>query len=125
MDRDPQLHALTLGTVLVLLRERRKLRQAELAERAGVPPSTLSRIESGQGHVGTHTLGQLAAPLGVEPSSVLALVEDVLHRAEKAARQTLRIPAAGWWRTAHDRIGPKGAGALVTFAVAAVLAEQP
>ena len=62
MERD------TVGRKLVVIRERRMWTQAQLADEAGVSPTTVSGIESGRisrPHFGT--LRKLAEALGVEP----------------------------------------------------------
>jgi transcriptional regulator with XRE-family HTH domain len=48
-------------------RLRRLLTQAQLAERAGVAVSTLSRLEQGHGPAELATVLRLAEALGVEP----------------------------------------------------------
>jgi transcriptional regulator with XRE-family HTH domain len=60
-----------VGERISELREARLLRQAELAERAGISPSTLSQIESGRvsnPHIGT--IRKVARALDVEPSEL-------------------------------------------------------
>jgi len=49
-------------------REHRALTQAELAERAGVMPATISRLENGQQRAYPSTVRKLAKALGVEPA---------------------------------------------------------
>jgi transcriptional regulator with XRE-family HTH domain len=60
-----------IGERIVEERESRLLRQAELAERAGISASTLSQIESGRvpkPHIGT--LRKIARALDVEPEEL-------------------------------------------------------
>jgi transcriptional regulator with XRE-family HTH domain len=63
----------TVGTRLVLIRERRMWTQVRLAEEAGISPTTVSGIESGRisrPHFGT--LRKLARALGVEPEELVS-----------------------------------------------------
>jgi transcriptional regulator with XRE-family HTH domain len=60
-----------LGERIATLREERALTQVELAEKAGISPSTLSLIESGKvprPHVGT--VRKIARALGIEPGDL-------------------------------------------------------
>ena len=60
-----------VGERIAELRENQLLRQTELAEKAGISPSTLSQIESGRvsnPHIGT--LRKIARALNVEPSEI-------------------------------------------------------
>lgn len=54
-------------------RERAALTQRELAERAGVSPAVVSRLEAApdEKHAEMPTLRKLAAALGVEPAALL------------------------------------------------------
>lgn len=53
-----------IGTRLKLLRERKNIKSLELAERAGVTPQTITRIEKGHTDVGFTTLRKLLAAMG-------------------------------------------------------------
>ena len=67
MERD------TVGRKLAIIRERRMWTQAQLAEEAGVSPTTVSGVESGRilrPHFGT--LRKLARALGVEPEELVS-----------------------------------------------------
>jgi transcriptional regulator with XRE-family HTH domain len=55
----------TLGQRIKALRAERQLQQRQLAEKAGLTPSMLSQIESGRLTPSLHTLGKLAAALGM------------------------------------------------------------
>ena len=57
---------------LRVLREERGLSQEEVAERAGMAPSTLSRLESGARRLALDHLTPLAGALGVEVGDLLA-----------------------------------------------------
>ncbi|RMG08184.1 MAG: XRE family transcriptional regulator, partial [Planctomycetota bacterium] len=56
------------GTEIKLLREQRKLSAKELAERVGLSPSQMSRLESGQRRVDAVLLSKIARALDVHPS---------------------------------------------------------
>jgi len=80
-----------LGERIATLREERALTQAELAEKAGISPSTLSLIESGKvpkPHVGT--IRKIARALGIEPRE-LRRTEELA--APKAERRSLLEPS--------------------------------
>jgi transcriptional regulator with XRE-family HTH domain len=52
------------------LRGERGLLQGDLAERLGVSPSYLSRVESGEKALSNEALGRLASLLGMDPVKV-------------------------------------------------------
>jgi transcriptional regulator with XRE-family HTH domain len=54
-----------LGARIKALRLERELQQRQLAEKAGLTPSMVSQIESGRLTPSLHTLGRIAAALGV------------------------------------------------------------
>jgi transcriptional regulator with XRE-family HTH domain len=56
----------SLGQRIKALRTERALQQRQLAEKAGLAPSMVSQIESGRLTPSLHTLGKLAAALGVQ-----------------------------------------------------------
>jgi transcriptional regulator with XRE-family HTH domain len=56
---------MTLGERIKQLRAERALQQRQLAEKAGLTPSMVSQIESGRLTPSLHTLGRVAAALGV------------------------------------------------------------
>jgi transcriptional regulator with XRE-family HTH domain len=55
----------SLGERIKALRLERELQQRQLAEKAGLTPSMVSQIESGRLTPSLHTLGKIAAALGV------------------------------------------------------------
>jgi transcriptional regulator with XRE-family HTH domain len=66
----------TIGTMVKLarlraLRDRQALSQRDLAERAGVSPTTVARIECGQLEPRPSTVRKLARALGVEPEALM------------------------------------------------------
>ncbi|HEU5321000.1 MAG TPA: helix-turn-helix domain-containing protein [Methylomirabilota bacterium] len=60
----------TLGGRIKALRAERDLQQRQLAEKAQLTPSMVSQIESGRLTPSLHTLGKLAAALGVSIASL-------------------------------------------------------
>jgi transcriptional regulator with XRE-family HTH domain len=60
-----------LGMTIKRLRERRKLTQEVLAERAGIHRVYLAQIEAGTKTPSIPTLEKLAAALGVKPGRLL------------------------------------------------------
>jgi len=62
-------------TRLRQLRERRALTQEELAAKAGITRTALSRLESGGADPRPSTVRKLAGALGVEPDALMAAVE--------------------------------------------------
>jgi DNA-binding XRE family transcriptional regulator len=65
---DPDL--LALGREARRLREARGLTQEELADRAGLHPNYIGRIERGESNVGVKALFKLARGLGVSPAAL-------------------------------------------------------
>jgi transcriptional regulator with XRE-family HTH domain len=65
-----------VGSLITQARIEAGLRQEELAERAGVPQSTLSRIERGSAHLTLNQLRKIAPALGRQPSQIVASAED-------------------------------------------------
>lgn len=65
-----------LGRKLRRLRKERKLSTAEVAERAGVDPQDLARIERGEARVGLETLFRLLAAFEVEAGELEHLMAD-------------------------------------------------
>ncbi len=59
-----------LGQRIKALRRERELQQRQLAEKAGITPSMVSQIESGRLTPSLHTLGKIAAALGVPIASL-------------------------------------------------------
>jgi len=55
-----------VGGRIKALRKKKKLTQVQLAEKAGLQDSNLSRLESGSSNVTLLTLSRIAETLGVE-----------------------------------------------------------
>ena len=66
-----------VGSLIVKARSEAGLRQDELAERAKVPQSTLSRIERGSTHLTLDQLRKIALALDIRPSHMVASAEEV------------------------------------------------
>ena len=60
----------SLGARIKALRLERELQQRQLAEKAGLTPSMVSQIESGRLTPSLHTVGKIAAALGVPIASL-------------------------------------------------------
>jgi len=58
------------------IRERQALNQRELAQKAGLTPASLSRIEAGIQDPYTSTIRKLATALGVKPADLMGPAED-------------------------------------------------
>jgi transcriptional regulator with XRE-family HTH domain len=65
-----------VGSLIAQARTEAGLLQEELAERAGVPQSTLSRIERGSAHLTLNQLRKIAPALGRKPSQIVASAEQ-------------------------------------------------
>ncbi len=74
-----------LGQRIKALRMERRLQQRQLAEKAGLTPSMLSQIESGRLTPSLHTLGKLAAALGMP---IAALFESAPNGRLLVSRKT-------------------------------------
>lgn len=69
MKQDPRLQA--LGERVAMFRENQGLSTRELAKRAGVSPSTISRLENGHGLIALGGFLKLCDALGLQPSTAL------------------------------------------------------
>ncbi len=74
-----------LGQRIKALRMERRLQQRQLAEKAGLTPSMLSQIESGRLTPSLHTLGKVAAALGMP---IAALFESAPNGRLLVSRKT-------------------------------------
>ncbi len=114
----------TLGQRIKALRAERQLQQRQLAEKAGLTPSMLSQIESGRLTPSLHTLGKLAAALGMP---IAALFESArngrLHVSRKkdypvvsfdGSTERWHVLGAGLFqgkiRAVVSSLGPRGKG---------------
>src|ERR1700753_412900 len=93
----PTVRRRRLGSELRKLREDHSIKLEEVAERLGVAPSTLSRIETGKAPTKSVYLNQMLEMYGVvEPGQRQVLVD--------MAREGHR---KGWW-AAYDDVLPSG-----------------
>ena len=88
----------TTGTLIRKVREQRGLKQAELAERAGLNPSAISQFETGQREPSSENLCKLADALGVtvdyllgreEPKPSGSQLKKVLLHAQNMSQRSL------------------------------------
>lgn len=110
-------YRLAYGAVLAQLRGARS--QGELAERAALGQSMLSRIERGAAAPSAWTHRQLAAALDLDGAALAAKVERTCQRAAAVVTQ---LAAAGlvqaadpWYLVTGD---PAGLGGLIRFVAA-------
>lgn len=75
---------LSLGRVLVRVRERKGLKQAEVAGRLGLPASYMSKVENGTRRLDAIELLQVADAMGVDPAEIIREVQQEL-RSDRAA----------------------------------------
>jgi len=88
-----------LGADLRQLREQNSLRLEEVAERLGVAPSTLSRIETGKAPTRTSYLAFMLDLYGVADPVRRRLLMDMAREGQRK----------GWW-VAYDDVLPPGLG---------------
>lgn len=69
-----------LGRVLVKAREARGLKQSEVAQSLGLPPSYLSKIENGSRRLDVIELVHIAAAMGVDPAEIIRELQLELKR---------------------------------------------
>lgn len=120
--RESQVYALVLGMLIMRLREKRQLTQAQLADRIGVTQSTLSRIERGQVQPEPFVLKQIATAFEMTTGEFDEHVDEAYKRTQRAASDTVREAGKQpWWQVALQVAGIAGLAGLVAFAVAAVL----
>jgi transcriptional regulator with XRE-family HTH domain len=70
-----------LGEILVSARERAGLLQAEVAATLGLPPSYLSKIESGSRRVDPIELIRIAEAIGEDPAELIRELQHELRGA--------------------------------------------
>ncbi len=98
-----------LGHLLALIRRRRNLTQAQVAEFLGLAGSTWSRVEKGETPITVEQLRVVADKLNVSPTVLLGLVEQ----AEGALRRSGFTVGSG----PIEKAGVVGAGVGADFAV--------
>jgi len=95
----PTIRRRRLGADLRQLREQNSLRLEEVADRLGVAPSTLSRIETGKASTRTSYLAFMLDLYGVADQGRRRLLMDMAREGQRK----------GWWGT-YDDVLPVGAG---------------
>lgn len=115
---------MSLGERIKALRAERQLQQRQLAEKAGLTPSMLSQIESGRLTPSLHTLGKVAAALGVPIASLFESAPNGrLHVTRKSdypvvsfdgTSEQWHVLGAGLFqgkiRSVVSTLGPRGKG---------------
>lgn len=109
-------YAAVAGRVLRCLREGRALSQAELASRADLSTSSLSRFETGQSLPDMYEVYHIALALGVTPSKIHDLAEVALGGAVQLRRRI--SPGRSWRGVSRAELA-----GLAAIAVAGVLPE--
>ncbi|MBP8926703.1 MAG: helix-turn-helix transcriptional regulator [Pseudomonadales bacterium] len=77
MQRSRQRVSVTVGESVRILRELQELSQNELAERSGIPQSTISAIECDRVNLGVERAKALARSLGCHPAVLVFPSWDV------------------------------------------------
>lgn len=91
-----------LGRAIGEIRGERKMSQEQLAERAGVGQSTLSKIERGKQDIASEALGAIAAALGVKVSEIWARAEFAWDKPAPSKRLTKQGSAEPASQTLRD-----------------------
>lgn len=88
MTVNPRKKGELLGRKLRRLRKDRKLSAADVAERAGIDPQDLARIERGEARVGLETLFRLLAAFEIGAGEIESLMEE--QRSDSGSRERFR-----------------------------------
>ncbi len=94
-SEDAQSLNLVLGKVIEQFRKDRELTQAELAEKAGIHATALSKIERGKTSASVSTLYRLADALGVLPEEILRRERMVEDKMQEVRPELARLREAG------------------------------
>ncbi len=98
----PTVRRRRLGSELRRLRESQSIKLEEVAERLGLAPSTLSRIETGKAPTRTAYLNSMLELYGVDDPSQRQILMDMAREGHRK----------GWW-TVWDGVLPTGFGIYV------------
>ncbi len=90
MVKKSEEHSQKIGSRLKTLRERKGIKGLELAERAGVTPQTISRIEKGHTDIGFTTLSKILAAMGNSLADLANEELDVDDQPEMSYRFVLQ-----------------------------------
>lgn len=74
---------IVMGKVLVRVREGAKIKQSDVAAKLGVPPSWLSKVESGTRRLDVIELIRIAEAMGHEPSHLIEQIRLALVPEER------------------------------------------
>src|ERR1700685_878536 len=102
MSVGPTVRRRRLGSELRRLRESQSIKLEEVAERLGLAPSTLSRIETGKAPTRTAYLNSMLELYGVDDPSQRQVLLDMAREGHRK----------GWW-TVWDGVLPTGFGIYV------------
>jgi transcriptional regulator with XRE-family HTH domain len=72
-----------MGKVLVRVREAAGIKQSDVAARLGVPPSWLSKVESGSRRLDVVELIRVAEAMSLEPGKLIAEIHSALAAAAR------------------------------------------
>lgn len=72
-----------MGQLVIELRQRAGWDQQTFADHSGIPQSTLSRIERGEGTITLEHVFQIAKGAGIAPSQLVQAVEDLASKAKE------------------------------------------
>jgi len=118
MSDTPSVFNLVLGKVIVSARENRGLKQSDLAQRAGIHATALSKIERGISSPTVTTLRGIAAGLETTPQALLAQCEQVEEEMGRIAGDRIgdeKSDSKKWWLILG---GAAGVTAVIGAAIA-------
>jgi len=117
-SRENDAYGIVLGVVVQRLRKRHGYTQVELAERAGITQSRLSRIERGSIVPDQYTMRRIGAAFDMSVQEL----SDKVERAYSATRDSTTglvgdRPGEDWWKTALKVGGAVGLAGVAIFAI--------
>jgi len=105
------IYRFVLGASIAQIREHARLKQTDLAQKAGVTQATVSRIEHGILVPDMTTVRAMALGLGLKPQTLLATAEAAQARAESLLKDVSKP------------VSDVGLGGLASFAVAVTISQ--
>jgi|GEM_PF-1313520 len=124
LDSAADVRAVTLGTVVELLRQSKGWSQSELAERAGTTQATISRIEKGTNEPSPQVGRRIAEALDLRPSKLERIVENAEALARERAGAAPNGKNGAWWHGVLKGLAVAGLIGLIVWAVASVLTDE-
>lgn len=115
--------AIVCGQLLQHHRKREQWNQAELALRARLQPSTLSRMERGEVLPDLASMHGLERAFDWEPGQLSRHVDTAMTELKVRTRETFRRPKSGekdWWRLVAGVAGVAGIAAITALAIGAM-----